>query len=553
MAFYKGQPDIIIRNGTIVDGTGKMPYYADIAVKGDRIDYIGNLKDVKAPLEIDAHHKYVTNGFIDSHSHSDRTVWAAPECLNAVSQGVSTEIVGNCGSSMYTPLAPDDFDPAGDGIDCAYNLQGPEYPKGCMAATLDKAEKMGVGVNMAWLCGHNDLRIMADCYGPEPTVEQYKVMEDFIDEAMQAGYIGFSTGLEFLPGIISAPQEVERLASIAAKYDANYCTHMRDEGTYIFEAVNEFLNVIRKTGMRGTISHLNVKYDNGVPNEYLQKCIQMLKDAREIEHLNVMCDMLSTTFATGRAMALLPPWLYEESWKKAQETLADPAGREKVKNDFCRYWRFLDNGQWDRMLYVQADYLPEVTSMTFQDIVKKAGKDPIDVFLDIMQAAPTLEAANSVHIQGKVFFEQQLIDSVVTDPIYMWQTDSTVTSETGHISKITTNVQNYMSMSYFFIRYVRDLRVISIQDACKKVGMTPAHHFRLEKRGTLEIGNYADINVFDLNALKINATFADPCKYSTGMDYVIINGVPVIANGEIQHQHAGRVLRHLGHQNIHPL
>ena len=545
MAFYQGRPDIIIRSGTIVDGTGKMPYYADIAIKGDKIDYIGNLKDVKAPLEIDAHHKYVTNGFIDSHTHSDRSVWCAPECLNAVMQGVSTEIVGNCGFSMRTPLKPEEFDPAGDGIDCAYNLPGPVYPKGCMAATLDKAEKMGIGINMAWLCGHNDIRIMAGCFGPEPTEEQYRIMEDFIDESMQAGYIGFSTGLEFVPGSVSRPEEVERLAMVAAKYDANYSTHMRDEGTYIFEAVNEFLNVIRKTGMRGTVSHLNVKYDNGVPNEYLQKCMQMLKDARAIEHLNVYCDMLPTTFASGGAVALLPPWLYADGWEKAREILSDPKGREKVKNDFCRYWRFLSYGQWDRLLYMQAPFLPETLTMSFREMVEKSGKEPIDVFLDIMQAAPTLEAANTVGIRGTVFFEQQLIDSVVTDPIYMWQTDSAVTCLGDAISKKGVSIQNYMSMTQFFIRYVRELGVISIQDACKKVGMIPAQHFMLEKRGTLEVGNYADVNVFDLDALKINATFADPCHYSTGMDYVIINGVPVIANGEIRHQRAGRVLRHL--------
>ena len=545
MAFYKGKPDIIIRNGTIVDGTGKMPYYADIAVKRDKIAYIGNLRGIRAPLEIDAHHKYVTNGFIDSHTHSDRSVWAAPECLSAVSQGVSTEIVGNCGHSMRTMLKHDEFDPAGNGIECAYNYPGPSFPKGCVAATLDKAEKMGIGMNMAWLCGHNDLRIVAGCYDQTPTEKQYKIMEAFLEEAMQAGYFGLSTGLEFVPGVVSNPEEVERLAAVVAKYDANYSTHMRDEGTYILEAVNEFLNVIRKTGLRGTVSHLNVKYDNGVPNEYLQKCIQMLKDAREIEHLNVMCDMLSTTFAPGNAIALLPPWLYADGWEKAQQTLADPAGREKVKNDFCRYWRFLSYGQWDRLLYMPAPYLPETQYMPFKELVEKSGKEPIDVFLDIMQAAPSMLAARSVGVTVNVFFEQQLIDSVVTDPIYMWQSDTEVTCLGDANSKRNICLLNYMGMSHFFIRYVRELGVISIQDACKKVGMIPAQHFMLEKRGTLEVGNYADINVFDLEALKINASFADPCHYSTGMDYVIINGVPVIANGEIQHQRAGKVLRHL--------
>lgn len=545
MAFYKGSPDIIIRGGTIVDGTGGLPYFADLAIKGDKIDYIGDLKGVRAPLEIDAGNKFVTNGFIDSHTHSDRSVWAAPECLNAVSQGVTTEIVGNCGFSMRTIMQGCEFDPAGDGIDCVYNLPGPTYPRGSLAATLDKAEKMGIGVNMAWQCGHNDLRVMAQCLSPDPTEAQYRIMEDFIDEAMQAGFMGFSTGLEFVPGSVSKPAEVERLAKVAAKYDANYSTHMRDEGTYILEAVTEFLNVIRKTGMRGTISHLNVKYDNGVPNDYLDRAIAMLRDAREKEHLNVYCDMLSTTFATGGVMALLPPWLYADGWDEARKRLADPVWREKVKNDFCRYWRFLSYGQWDRLLFMQPDHMPEVSAMSFRDYADKVGKEPIDAFLDIMQAAPTLEIANSARMQGTVFFEQQLIDSVIKDPLYMWQSDSSVTEAGRPISKNTHNVQHYMSMINFFTRYVRDLQVISIQDACKKVGATPARHFGLEKRGTLAVGNYADVNVFDLDALKINATFADPCRYAGGMDYVIINGVCAIKDGKQCRARAGKVLRHL--------
>ncbi len=547
MGIYKRKPDVIIRNGCIVDGTGKMPYYADLAIIGDKIDYIGDLKGVTAPLDIDAHHKYVTNGFIDSHTHTDRSIWAAPECHSFIAQGITTQIVGNCGYSMRTVMDGCEFDKAGDGIDCVYNLPGPKYPKGSFAATLDKAEKMGVGNNLAWLCGHNDIRVMAECIQPVPTKEQMDEMKAWIREAMEAGFFGFSTGLEFMPGINSNVDEIVELAKVAGEYDANYSTHMRDEGTYILEAINEFLTVIRATGMRGTVSHLNVKYDNGVPNDYLDKGMNMLKKAREVEHLNVLCDMLPTTFATGGAMALLPPWLWADGWDKAKERLADPVIREKVKNDFCRYWRFLSYGQWDRLLYVQPEYMPEICNKPFMEYVKEQGKEPIDVFLDICMAAPTVEDMNAVHIQGTVFFEQQLIDSVVTDPIYMWMTDATSTYEAGGgpLAKNTANVQEYMSMVYFFKRYVKELGVISIQDACKKVGAVPAQHFALEGRGTLEVGNYADINVFDIEALKINSTFQDPCHYSTGMDYVFVNGTPVIANGEHTNARAGKVLRHL--------
>lgn len=544
MAFYQGKPDIIIKNGMIADGTGKPVYFADIAIVGDKIDYIGDLKGVEAPLVIDARHKYVTPGFIDVHTHSDRTIWGNPEAYSSVYQGVTTEIVGNCGLSMRTLMDGVAFDPQGEGIDCVYNLPGPTYPKGSLAATLDKMEKMGSSINTVWLCGHNDLRIMSGVLTPDYTEEQFKVMEGFLREAMEAGFAGFSTGLEFFPGCISDPSEVERLAMIAAEYDANYSSHMRDEGTYILEAVSEFLNVIRKTGMRGTVSHLNVKYDNGIPNEYLQRGMQMLKDAREIEHLNVYCDMLPTCFATGGVDALLPPWLYADGWDKAREILADPIGREKVKADFCRYWRFLSAGQWDRLLYVQPSYMTEIANRPFAEIVAESGKDPFDCFLDIVQAAETMEDVLGLQIQGTVFKEQTMIDSVVTDPIYLWMTDASVTVENGPLAKNTANIQNYMSMTYFFTRYVRDLGAISLEKALTKVCSIPAQHFHLKGRGVLAEGNYADINIFDLNDLKINATFADVARYSSGMHYVIVNGVPVIANGEHTGKRCGRVLRH---------
>ena len=547
MAFYRGKADIIIRNGTIIDGTGKPGYFADVAIEGDKIAYIGNLKGVSAPLEIDATGKVVTPGFIDSHSHSDMHLFTNPLCQSAVRQGVTTEVVGNCGFSMRNALISGiPFDPAGDGIKCVYEYNSPEAPKGAMAATLDKMEKMGASMNTAWLCGHNDLRVLADLRTTEYTEEQFKIMADFLEEAMEAGFIGFSTGLEFDPGILSKPEEVERLAAIAAKYDAIYCTHMRDESYHLLDSIEEFLNVIRKTGMRGTVSHLNVKYDNGVPGDYLYKGMDMLKDARKNEHLNVYCDMLPTTFATGAALAMLPPWLYAESWDKAKETLADPEGREKVRNDLNRYWYFLGAGQWDRLLFLLPPYWPEVAQTPFKDLCEKWGKAPVDCYLDVMAAAPDLAAARTVTMQGTMFDEQTMIDSVIKDPIYLWQTDTRVSTDGSDGPLVTrNNIQDYMSMFYFFVRYVRELNAISLEEAVCKATSRVANHFQLENRGMLMPGFFADVNVFALEDLTINATFSNPRQYCTGMDYVIVNGTPVIAKGEHTKARPGHVLRHL--------
>ncbi len=538
------QPDVILRGGTVADGTGAPPYQADVAITGDRIGAVGDLGGLRAPLEIDARGRYVTPGFIDSHSHADSTLWAAPECGNLLTQGITTILCGNCGYSMRNRLREIPFDPAGAGVTSVYDLVGRgDVPKGAMAAVLDKAEAMGAGVNAAWLCGHNDLRVIAGLGRADYTEEQFAVMEGFLREAMEAGFFGFSTGLEFDPGVTSRPEEVERLAAVAAEYGGNYASHMRDEGTYILEAVEEFLNVIRKTGMRGTVSHLNVKDDNGVPPETLDRAMQMLRDAREKEGLDVLTDMLSTCFATGGAQAMLPAWLYADGWGRAREILADPEGRKKVRGDLNRYWRFLAAGQWDRLLRVQPPYWPEVAGLPFSELVRRWGKDPADCFLDIVQAAPRIEDIRGCSMQGLVFREQTLLDSVVRDPLYLWMTDCVAAPETGPVAEIARNVQNYMGMTYFFTRYVRDLGAVPVEAAVAKVTGLPAAHYGFRERGILREGYFADVNVFDLDDLEIRSAFEDPCRYSGGFSWVFVNGKPAVADGRLAGERFGRVLR----------
>ncbi len=542
MSTYTKRADLIIKGGNIVDGSGQASYTGDIAVVGNKIDYIGNLDGAFAEKVIDARGKLVTPGFIDTHSHSDSSIWINPEAQSSVRQGVTTEIVGNCGFSMrHTISVP--FDEKGNGIECVYDLANTDrkVPKGAFANTLLKMEKMGASINTAFLCGHNDLRVIAGLNTKRYTKEQFDMMEGFLREALESGYIGFSTGLEFDPGVLSEPEEIERLAAVAAEYDGIYTTHMRDEGTYIIEAVEEFLNVIRKTGMRGMISHLNVKYDNGIPNDYLDKCMNMLKEAREKENLDVYTDMLSTTYGTGCAQAMLPPWLYEDGWDRAREILADKEGRERVKGDMNRYWRFLDMGQWDRLLRIIAPHMPSVTAMSFDELCKKWDREPCDAFLDVFMNTKTIDRARAIEMVGVMFNEKTMIDTVVNDPIYLWMSDSYTTVEEGDAR--TGNMSDYMGYLYFFTRYVKELGVISIENAVHKATKRPADHYKLQKRGMLKEGYFADINVFELDNLKVNATFTDPCKYCSGFDYVIVNGTPVIQNGEHTGKRAGMVLR----------
>ena len=176
---------------------------------------------------------------------------------------------------------------------------------------------------------------------------------------------------------------------------------------------------------------------------------------------------------------------------------------------------------------------------------REKGIDPFDFYLDVMMSAPDIQTATGILAVAVFFDEQTLIDSVVRDPLFMWESDSRTTVVDGPLSKNTDNVQYYMSMAYFLIRYVRELGAVSIEEAVRKLGSMPASHFRLEGRGSIEVGNYADINVFDLNELKIHATLDHANRYCTGMDYVIVIGKPVLAKGEHTGVRSGRVLRHI--------
>lgn len=534
--------DYLIKNAVIIDGSGAMPYYGDIGIIGEKIAKIGNFSKASATRVIDADGKYVTPGFIDTHTHSDSSIWINPEAQSSVRQGVTSEIVGNCGFSMrHTISVP--FDKRSEGIECVYDLANKNVPipKGAMRNTLDKMEQMGASINTAWLCGHNDLRVIAGVNTEECSKDQFSTMESFLREALESGYIGFSTGLEFDPGVLALPEEIESLVAIVSEYSGIYTSHMRDEGTYILEAVDEFLNVIRKTKVRGMISHLNVKYDNGVPNNYIEKCMDKIKRARDEEHLNVLTDMLSTTYGTGCAQAMLPPWLYADGWDKARERLSNKSEREKVKKDMDRYWRFLSNGDWSRLLRIIAPNMPSVTAMSFEELCRAWEREPCDCFLDVFMKTKTIEQARAIEMVGTMFKEKTMIDSVVNDPLYLWMSDSYTATESG--SARTGNMSDYMGMLYFFVRYVKELSAISIEKAVNKATFLPARHFGLKKRGLLAEGYFADINIFSLDKLKINATFTDPCRYCEGMDYVFVNGTPVIQNGTHTMARSGKVLR----------
>lgn len=530
--------DILIRNGRIVDGTCNPTYEADIAIRDGVIQYIGNIGQANADLSIDAKGKLVTPGFVDSHSHTDATIWTNPECQSSIRQGVTTEIVGQCG--MVGPLfAEEMIKPIANHPKTIYEALP---PKGSFSAVLPRAEKMGISENLLWLCGHNKLREIAGIVSSEYTEDQFHIMESHLREAMDSGYAGFSTGLEFLPGLLATKEEISRLVGIVKEYDGVYTSHIRNRDAEVISALEEFIDIIRTHRIRGTVSHLSIRENTGAPENALQKCIARLHEVRDKEGLNIMTDMIPSLYAMGPMITLLPAWVMEAGWENARKILADPEKRIILRGDCDRYWRFIHRGEWDRVRVQFAPAYPEITGLSFPEIAKRWQKDEWDCYFDILHSSKDITEARHNMMTSRAFSEEDVVESI-TDPLFMWAVDGYSTTIEGPLAKETSNPKHYQDMMYFLTHHVRDCKVISIEKAISKLTSLPASFYKLKNRGQIMEGSIADINVFDLNALSVHASFENPYVYSTGMDYVIVNGIPVIAKGEHTHARPGKVLR----------
>jgi len=313
--------DVLIKNGWVVDGTGNPAYKADVAIQGDRIVAVKRGLEGEAKRVIDAAGKTVTPGFIDAHSHSDSTIVANPTAESTIRQGITSEVVGNCGMS----LAPMTEAARRSGSGGFGSFKGVEQPTGSFGEVLGKLEQMGMSDNLAWLVGHNTLRAVAGVSGSRCREDQFQVMESALREAMEAGALGLSTGLEFEPGRSATTEEITRLAKVAGEYGGFYASHIRNRDAHLQEALDEFIGIVRAAGTKGEVSHLNVRYNTGAPEGAWQRAVDSLEAARA-EGLEILTDFTPMTYGIGSMASILPPWVREgglaaaSAWASLAET-----------------------------------------------------------------------------------------------------------------------------------------------------------------------------------------------------------------------------------------
>ncbi|HHW11333.1 MAG TPA: D-aminoacylase [Firmicutes bacterium] len=529
--------DYLIRNGWLVDGTGNPRYRADVAITGDRIAAIGQLAAAGARKVIDARGKIVCPGFIDAHSHTDSTILMNPTAESTIRQGITTEIVGNCGNCRAleapapTPAPASTPSPALAPAPAAAE-------KSRFGTFLDQLAQEGTSCNLAWLAGHNSIRKAAGVTGSTSTAEQMAQMKDILCRALDEGALGLSTGLEFEPGRSASTEEIIQLAKVLRRTDGIYASHIRNRDASVLAALAEFMEIVRTCGVRGQVSHMNIRHNTGAPEGAWQSCVEMIAAARA-EGLEVLADMTPLNYGMGMLAAILPPWLRREGNANAVRILRDPQIRAQLRHDCDRYWRFIHRGEWERVYMQDNPAYPELNGLSLPEIAARWGKDPWECCFDILAAAG--EQMDSVSLIARLFTDEHLRETI-SHPLYMLVVDGYSTRIDGPLAKLSPFPLHFMGMAYFLTHHVREKNTLSLEEAIRKMTSMPATHFRLKDRGLLRKGHFADIVVFDFDHLTAPLNFGQPPAYVTGVEYVFVNGQAVMDNGKHTGARPGRHL-----------
>ena len=495
--------DIVIAGGTVIDGTGRPGIVQDVAIKNGRIAAIGRVPASQAAETIDAKGLVVAPGFIDVHTHADNLA-SRPAASNFVRMGVTTIVAGNCGSSALD-----------------------------VAAALTALRERPAAVNFATLIGHNTVRgaVMGSENRP-PTPSELARMKSLVWKGMADGAVGFSTGLQYVPGTYAQTMEIVELARAAANGGGLYASHMRNEGTALEESIAETIRVGEMTGARVQISHLKVDS----PNRWgaSQKALAMIDAARQTG-IDVRADQYAYTAASSTLGIRFPSWVLEGGQAKIAERLNDPATWRKVKGEMAGL--LAERGLRDLSFAVVATHRadPSLNGLSMQQIASRR--------LGSGSADAQFESAREMLLAGGASMVYHLMSDADVDRI-MRHPQVGFASDAGVIgfNEGIPHPRGYGNNARVLGEYVRARKLLTLEEAIRKMTSLPADQFRFTDRGRLTPGNAADVVVFDPATVADAATFENPHAYARGIPHVIVNGVPVVRQGEHTGAKAGMTL-----------
>jgi len=540
--------DVLIINGKIVDGTGNPWFRADIGIRKGKIVGLGRLDRRETKKVLDAEGYYVSPGFIDIHSHSDLTLLIIPRADSRIRQGITTEINGNCGMSLapisekYYELLRKSWGEIAKEISWDWHSLE-EY--------LNTLEKQGVALNVGQLIGHGTLRMSV--MGLEKrlaTEKELNEMKNLIVESMKAGAFGMSSGLVYPPGCYSNTEELIELCKVVARYGGIYTSHIRGERESIVEAVKEAIEIGRKAGIPVQVSHNCPKYGAW---HRLNETLPLYEVAR-MNGVEVTLDNdVHTDFGTYLLKAL-PQWVYERGTKEAIAILKDPKNRERIKEEIIEDKvpgfgpiGLLKHSRWDRIFIYQCKKNTSFIGKNIKEIAEERGESFFDTFFNLI-----LEERGKI----KAIFDYISLDDVRTllkHPFMMVCSDGQALSKEGILSKDAPySPCSFGEYPYILERFVREEKLLTLQEAIRKMTSFPAQKLGIWDRGIIRRGMWADLVIFNLEKIKDKSTnlyphsypFKNyPHDYPEGIEYVLVNGEIVLENGKQKDVLPGKVLR----------
>jgi N-acyl-D-amino-acid deacylase len=530
--------DVVLRNGTVYDGTGAQPRQADVAIRGDRIVVVGQVSG-RGKTEIDVKGLAVAPGFINMLSWATESLIVDGRSLSDIQQGVTLEVFGE-GWSMGPLNDRMKREAKEQQSDVKYDLAWTT-----LAEYLEFLEKKGISANVASFIGATTVRIHEIGYDDRPpTPEELQRMKDLVRQAMREGALGVGSSLIYPPAFFAKTEELIELCKVAAAYDGMYISHMRSEGARLLEAIDELIRISREAGLPAEIYHLKAA---GRPNwEKLGAAIAKVEAARK-QGLRITADMYTYVAGATGLSTSMPPWVQEGGHKKFVERLQDPAIRARVKQEMNT-----PTDQWENM-YVNTgpekillvgfrnEELRSLIGKTLAEVARMRQQPPEDVAMDLI-----VEDDSRV---DTVYFmmSEENVRRQIQLPWVSFGSDEGSMAPEGVFLNFNAHPRAYGTFARLLGRYVRDERLIPLEEAIRRLTSLPAGNLKLKDRGLLREGYFADIAVFDPAKIRDHATFEKPHQLATGTVHVLVNGVPVLRDGQHTGATPGRVVRGPGY------
>jgi len=519
--------DLILTGGIVYDGLGGPGLNADIAVTGDMITAVGDLSKERAGQTLDVAGLAVAPGFIDIHTHSDFTLLINRPMCSSIAQGVTTEVVGNCGTSIGLVTLDDVFTQERRWAERG----GTELNWSRLSAYLARVEDGGIACNVATLAGHGTIRKSVLGFDDlPPTPAELSAMQRRLTQALTDGAIGLSTGLEYLPGGYAKHDEIAALAAVARDAGGFYATHIRNEGDTLVESVQEALDVAEATGIPLQLSHHKSegRANWGKP----QVTLPMMAEARA-SGLDVLTDQYPyTAFMTGLSVILLPRWVNDGTAEDTLQRLRNPEDRAKMLAEInAEPW------DWDTVQIGIARSRRDTQGLTLAELGRHAGKPPAEAAIDLLFEEDGFVAA--VHFA----MDEADVEFILNDPHTMIGSDGVANDPASEMAADKTHPRTYGTFPRVFSHYVRGREVLSVSEAVRRMTSLPAQRLKLADRGVIKVGAKADLTVFNPLTIEDCATFADPHQFPAGIHHVLVNGRLAMHNGTQTDVLSGKILR----------